>query len=68
MSYAQRKVEHSRMALKMSYFTFVVFRDKIPDGVEEYGGYYFIEGGERFVTDGILDREALEDYYGRMFL
>lgn len=68
ISYAQRKVEHSRMALRMSYFTFSVYRDKIPVGVEEFGGYYFIEGGERFVKDGILDRAALEKYYGGMFL
>lgn len=68
MGYAQRMVEYSRLALKMSYFTFSVFRDKIPAGAEEYGGYYFIDGGERFVEDGVLDREALEKYYGGIFL
>jgi CRISPR-associated endonuclease/helicase Cas3 len=61
-------VEYSRMALKMSYFTFQVFRDNIPAGAEEYGGYYFIDGGERFIEDGVLDREALERYYGGIFL
>ena len=68
MSYARRMVEYSRLALKMSYFTFQVFRDKIPAGAEEYGGYYFIDGGESFVEDGVLDREALEKYYGGIFL
>jgi CRISPR-associated endonuclease/helicase Cas3 len=68
MAYAQRMVEYSRLALKMSYFTFQVFRDKIPAGAEEYGGYYFIDGGERFIEDGVLDREALEKYYGGIFL
>ncbi len=68
MGYAQQKIEFSRLALKMSYFTFTVFRNKIPYGVEEYGGYYFIDGGEQFVTDGVLDRTALEEYYGGMFL
>ncbi len=52
----------------MSYFTFQVFRDNIPAGAEEYGGYYFIDGGERFIEDGVLDREALERYYGGIFL
>ncbi|MEL7566484.1 MAG: CRISPR-associated helicase Cas3' [Dehalobacterium sp.] len=68
ISYAQRMVEYSRLALKMSYFTFSVFRDKIPIGAEEYGGYFFINGGERFVKDGILDREGLEKDYGGIFL
>jgi len=68
MGYAQRKIEYSRLALSMSYFTFTVFRDQIPAGVEEYGGYYFIDGGEQFVKDGVLDREALEEHYGGMFL
>jgi CRISPR-associated endonuclease/helicase Cas3 len=68
MSYAQRKIEYSRMALKISYFTFQVFKDKIPDGAEEYGGYYFIDGGERFIDGGILDREALEKFYGGIFV
>ncbi|MGI6649199.1 MAG: CRISPR-associated helicase Cas3' [Bacillota bacterium] len=68
MGYAQRMIEYSRMAQKMSYFTFTVFRDQIPDGVEEYNGYYFIDGGERFVEDGVLNREALEKYYGGIFL
>ena len=68
ITYSQRMVEYSRMALKMSYFTFQVFRDKIPSGAEEYGGYYFIEGGEQFIDDGVLDREALEKYYGGIFL
>jgi CRISPR-associated endonuclease/helicase Cas3 len=68
MAYSRRMVEYSRLALKMSYFTFQVFRDKIPAGAEEYGGYYFIEGGERFIMDGVLDREALEKYYGGIFL
>jgi len=68
MSYAHRMVEYSRMALQMSYFTFQVFRDKIPTGAEEYGGYYFIDGGERFINDGVLDRGALEKYYGGIFL
>ncbi|HBC91787.1 MAG TPA: CRISPR-associated helicase Cas3', partial [Pelotomaculum sp.] len=68
MAYTRRMVEYSRLALKMSYFTFQVFRDKIPAGAEEYGGYYFISGGERFIEDGVLDREALEKYYGGIFL
>lgn len=68
MAYAQRMVEYTRLALKMSYFTFPVFRDKIPAGAEEYGGYYFIDGGERFIKDGVLDRETLEKYYGGIFL
>lgn len=68
IAYTQRMVEFSRMALTMSYFTFQVFRDKIPTGAEEYGGYYFIDGGERFIDDGVLDREALEKYYGGIFL
>lgn len=68
MGYARRMVEYSNLAPKMSYFTFTVFRDQIPAGAEEYGGYYFIEGGERFVEDGVLDREALEKYYGGIFL
>ncbi|ACV63755.1 CRISPR-associated helicase Cas3 [Desulfofarcimen acetoxidans DSM 771] len=68
MGYAQRMVEYSRLALEMSYFTFTVFRDKIPAGAEEYGGYYFIEGGERFIDDGVLNRDELEKYYGGIFL
>jgi len=68
MSYAQRQIEYSNLALNMSYFTFTVFRDQIPAGAEEYGGYYFIDGGERFVYDGVLDREELEKYYGGIFL
>lgn len=68
MSYAQRKVEYSRLALKISYFTFQITKDKIPAGAEEYGGYYFIDGGERFIENGILDREALEKYYGGIFV
>lgn len=68
LGYAQRQIEYSRLALKMSYFTFSVFRDKIPYGVEQYAGYYFIDGGERFVKEGVLDRQALEDHYGGMFL
>jgi CRISPR-associated endonuclease/helicase Cas3 len=69
MSYAQRKVEYSKLALKISYFTFQVLnKDKIPAGAEEYGGYYFIDGGERFIEDGILNREALEKYYGGIFV
>jgi CRISPR-associated endonuclease/helicase Cas3 len=69
MSYAQRKIEYSRLALQISYFTFqVVTKDKIPAGAEEYGGYYFIDGGERFIEDGILNREALEEYYGGIFV
>ncbi|KLU60527.1 ATP-dependent RNA helicase SrmB [Peptococcaceae bacterium CEB3] len=67
-SYAQRMVEYSRIALRMSYFTFQVFRDKIPEGAEEYGGYYFLDGGERFIDGGVLNREALEKYYGGIFL
>lgn len=68
MTYAQRMVEYSRIALKMSFFTFQVFSNKIPTGAEEYGGYYFIDGGERFIDDGVLDRGALEKYYGGIFL
>lgn len=68
MSYAQRMVEYSRLALKMSYFTFTIFREKILFDAEKYAGYYFIDGGERFITDGILDREALEKHFGGMFL
>lgn len=68
MSYAQRMVEYSRRALKMSYFTYQVFRNNIPTGAEEYGGYYFIDGGERFIEEGVLNREALENYYGGIFL
>ncbi|HBK54438.1 MAG TPA: hypothetical protein DDZ44_10925, partial [Syntrophomonas wolfei] len=30
MGYAQRKVELSRLALKMSYFTFTIYGDKEP--------------------------------------
>jgi len=68
MTYSERMVKYSRMALNMSYFTFQVFRDKIPNGAEEYGGYYFIDGGERFIEEGVLNREALENYYGGIFL
>jgi len=68
MSYAQRQIEYSNLARNMSYFTFTVFSDQIPAGAEEYGGYYFIDGGERFVEDGVLDREALDDYYRGIFL
>jgi len=68
MGYAQRKIEYSRLALKMSYFTFSVSKSKIPPGIEPYGGYYFIDGGERFVKDGVLDRRAMEDEYWGMFL
>lgn len=67
MSYARRKVELSRLALKMSYFTFSVYGDKVPAGAESFGGYSFIEGGEQFVTEGILDREALEKHFEGMF-
>lgn len=69
MSYAQRMIEYSKLALQISYFTFQVqTKDKIPAGAEEYGGYYFIDGGERFIEDGILNREALEKYYGGIFV
>jgi CRISPR-associated endonuclease/helicase Cas3 len=67
-TYAQRMISYSKLALQMSYFTFNTSRNKIPSGIEEYGGYYFIDGGERFIEDGILDREALEKYYGGIFL
>jgi CRISPR-associated endonuclease/helicase Cas3 len=67
MGYAQRKVELSRLALKMSYFTFTIYGDKEPPGAEFFGGYYFIEGGEQFVSGGILDREALEKHFEGMF-
>ncbi|WP_061214015.1 CRISPR-associated helicase/endonuclease Cas3 [Syntrophomonas wolfei] len=68
LSYAQLMVEYSRMALKMSYFTYQVFRNNIPTGAEEYGGYFFIDGGERFIEEGVLNREELEKYYGGIFL
>ncbi len=64
MSYTQRKVELSRLALTMSYFTFTAYDDKKLLGAESFGGYFFIEGGEQFVENGILDRKALEKYFG----
>ncbi len=67
MAYAQRMVEYSKLALRMSYFTFQVFGNNIFAGAEEYGGYYFLDGGERFIEDGVLDRESLEKHYGGMF-
>ncbi len=66
-SYARRKVELSQLALKMSYFTFTVYGDQQPPGSEAFGGYFFIEDGEQFVKEGVLDRKALENYFKGMF-
>lgn len=68
--YAQKKVELSRLAEKMSYFTYNVYNieNKNFGCDDEFAGYYYIENGERFITDGKFDRKAFSAEFGGMFL
>ncbi|WHH59321.1 CRISPR-associated helicase Cas3' [Petroclostridium sp. X23] len=68
--YAQKKVELSRLAEKMSYFTYNIYNieDKTFRYDEEFAGYYYIENGEQFIIDGKFDRKAFSMEFGGRFL
>nr|WP_092073175.1 CRISPR-associated helicase/endonuclease Cas3 [Dendrosporobacter quercicolus]NSL48750.1 CRISPR-associated helicase/endonuclease Cas3 [Dendrosporobacter quercicolus DSM 1736]SDM55114.1 CRISPR-associated helicase, Cas3 family [Dendrosporobacter quercicolus] len=60
MGYGRRKVELSILAEQMSYFTYQVYGvgQQALGCDEEFGGYYYIEDGERFIEYGKFNRKA----------
>ncbi len=68
--YAQKKVELSRLAEKMSYFTYNVYNvdNKTFSCDEEFAGYCYIHNGERFIVDDKFDRKAFSAEYRGRFL
>lgn len=70
MGYGHRKVELSRLAEQMSYFTYSVYSyDQQTLGCdEEFGGYYYIEHGEQFIENGKFNRKAFMNHAKGLFL
>ncbi len=70
MGYGHRKVELSRLAEQMSYFTYSVYSyDQQALGCdEEFGGYYYIENGEQFIENGKFNRKAFMNQGKGLFL
>ncbi len=70
MGYGHRKVELSRLAEQMSYFTYSVYSyDQQTLGCdEEFGGYYYIENGEQFIENGKFNRKAFMNQGKGLFL
>jgi CRISPR-associated endonuclease/helicase Cas3 len=58
--YAKKKVKLSMIAQKMSYFTYTVYgTDNMEMSCDEtFGGYYYIQDGEKYMEDGKFNREA----------
>lgn len=70
MGYGQRKVELSKLAEQMSYFTYSVYsRGEQSLGCdEEFGGYYYIDNGETFIENGKFNRKAFMNHSKGLFL
>jgi CRISPR-associated endonuclease/helicase Cas3 len=70
MGYGQRKVELSRLAEQISYFTYSVYNSGYQSlGCdEEFGGYYYIENGEQFIENGKFNRKAFMNHAKGLFL
>jgi len=69
--YAKKKVLLSVIKGKMEPFLFnLVNSDDEPIGLqlEEFGGLYFVEDGERFIENGKFDRKAFNAFYRGRFL
>lgn len=68
MHYAEKAVNISRLKEKMSYFTYNVCGNIEIKCDEEFGGYYYINDGDRFIDDGKFDRKKFSSTMGGMFL
>lgn len=70
IGYGQRKVELSRLAEQMSYFTYSVYSSaqQVLGCDEEFGGYYYIENGEQFIENGKFNRKAFANHAKGLFL
>lgn len=70
IGYGEKKVALSRIAEKISYFTYTAYTNKgQPISCdEEFGGYCYIENGEQFIEDGKFNRKAFNNYTGGLFL
>lgn len=58
IGYVERKVMLSKIAKRMSLFTYSVYENKINmiQG-EKFGGYFYIEDGGKYINDGRFDSE-----------
>lgn len=69
--YAEKKVQLSAIRAKMEPFIFNLVNTKdeaIGLQLEEFGGIYFVEDGERFIENGKFDRKAFNAFYKGRFL
>ena len=58
ISYVEKKVRLANLSRKMSLFTYSIYLDKINmiHG-EKFGGYYYIEDGEKYIKNGRFNSE-----------
>lgn len=70
--FATREFKKSKINSLMQFFTFSVLRfnekQKLPYYSYEYGGYYFIQNHEEFITEGKFDREKYNAIKNSYFL
>jgi len=68
MHYAEKAINISQLKEKMSYFTYNIYGNLEIKCDEEFGGYYYINDGDRFIDDEKFDRKKFSSIMGGMFL
>lgn len=70
MGYGRRKVELSKLAEEISYFTYTMYSLEQQTFIcdEEFGGYYYIEDGQQFMENGKFNRKAFSNHSKGLFL
>lgn len=71
-NFSQKEFEKSHINSLMQFFTFNILKfnekQKLPYFSYEFGGYYFVQNHEEFITDGKFDRAKYLSNKDTMFL
>lgn len=71
ISYAKKQIELSKIKPKFNLFTYTIYKNGSGSSNyydEEFGGIYYIDNGEEFISGGKFDREKYTSYTGGIFL